>query len=162
MKFLPIFLSAITPLALSLPLDIRQSPQLEAETDRLLFSVSLSEFLAARDARSPPGLDWSSDGCTSSPDNPFGFDFEPACLRHDFGYRNYKAQGRFEAGKAAIDRKFRADLYSQCAAEGARAVCEATAEVYYRAVVLFGREGAEAIMMANNLDVDTSDVRLSA
>ena len=154
MKFLPIILSTIIPLGLSLPLDVRQSAELEAETDRLLFSVSLSEFLAARDARSPPGLDWSSNGCTSAPDNPFGFDFEPACWRHDFGYRNYRAQGRFEAGKAAIDRKFREDLYSQCAAENARVVCEATAEVYYRAVVLFGRERAEAIMMANDLDVD--------
>ncbi|RYP37316.1 hypothetical protein DL767_002959 [Monosporascus sp. MG133] len=154
MKFLSIFLSTIIPLGLSLPLDVRQSAELVAETDRLLFSVSLSAFLAARAARSPPGLDWSSDGCSSSPDNPFGFDFEPACFRHDFGYRNYKAQGRFEAGKASIDRKFRADLYSQCAAEDAQGVCEATAEVYYRAVVLFGREGAEAIMRATDLDVD--------
>ncbi|RYP62620.1 hypothetical protein DL771_009663 [Monosporascus sp. 5C6A] len=154
MKFLHLFLSTIIPLGLSLPLNVRQSAELEAETDRLLFSVSLSEFLAARDARSPPGLDWSSDGCSSSPENPFGFDFEPACLRHDFGYRNYKAQDRFEAGKAAIDRKFRADLYDQCAAEDPRVMCEATAEVYYRAVVLFGKEGAEAIMMATDLDVD--------
>ncbi|KAK7757344.1 hypothetical protein SLS62_000356 [Diatrype stigma] len=130
----------------------RQTPALEAETDRLLFSASLADFLAAAAAQSPPGLDWSTDGCTSAPDDPFGFDFEPACVRHDFGYRNYKAQGRFDdmpgGTKAAIDTNFRQDLYGQCAAEGARDICEATADVYYEAVVLFGRKGGEAAAAA--------------
>ena len=46
-----------------------------AETDRLLFSVSLPTFTTARNAKNPPGLDWSSDNCSWSPDNPFGFPF---------------------------------------------------------------------------------------
>ena len=43
-------------------------------TDRLLFDRSMSEFQAARSAQIPASLDWSSNGCTSSPDNPLGFD----------------------------------------------------------------------------------------
>src|SRR5690606_21183730 len=39
------------------------------------------------------GFDWSTDYCSSSPDNPFGFPFSTSCARHDFGYRNYKAMG---------------------------------------------------------------------
>ena len=59
---------------LSLPLHLRrrQTPELEAATDRLLFSTWIEDFLAARAAQDPPGLDYSSDGCSSSPDNPFG------------------------------------------------------------------------------------------
>lgn len=147
--FLPTILSlSLIPQGLSHPLNTihapqeRQTPALEAETDRLLFSATLAEFIAAHDAQSPPELDWSTDGCTSAPDNPFGFDFEPACVRHDFGYRNYKAQGRFEdaGAKASIDSNFRDDLYGQCAAEDSLDLCEVTADVYYEAVVLFGRE----------------------
>jgi RHS repeat-associated protein len=39
-------------------------------------------------------LDWASDGCSHSPDNPNGFPFWKACERHDFGHRNYRDQGR--------------------------------------------------------------------
>lgn len=97
-----------------------------AATDELLFSISLPAFIARRDALDPPGLDWSSNSCTSSPDNPFGFPFDresrtriathhlilttltlAACKRHDFGYRNYKAQSRFsDANKLRIDDNF--------------------------------------------------------
>jgi hypothetical protein len=61
-----------------------------AATDHLLFSTTISAFEAARNAKNPPSLDWASDGCSSSPDNPFGFDFIEECHRHDFGYRNCK------------------------------------------------------------------------
>lgn len=37
------------------------------------------------------GFDWSTDYCTTSPDNPYGYPFALSCARHDFGYRNYKA-----------------------------------------------------------------------
>jgi hypothetical protein len=89
-----------------------------AATDRLLFSTTISGFETARNAKNPASLDWTSDGCSSSPDNPFGFDFIWSCHRHDFGYRNYKAQGRFEMGKASIDNNFKTDMYAQCATEG--------------------------------------------
>lgn len=84
----------------------RQS--IQTITDQLLFSVTLPQFTSRRNARDPPSLNWSSDGCTSSPDNPFGFPFIPACNRHDFGYNNFRAQSRFtQSGKARIDSNFK-------------------------------------------------------
>lgn len=114
MKFTAALL-LVLPLAVSAsPLETRFAELLfsrqsaASETDRLLFSVTLSAFLQARAAQNPSYLDWSSDSCSSSPDNPFGFPFDPACQRHDFGYRNYKAQNRFtDAGKLRIDNNFR-------------------------------------------------------
>jgi len=118
----------------------RQSSSLEAETDRLLFSTPISEFLRARESETPPGLDWSSNGCSFSLEEPLGFDFEPSCQRHDFGYRNYKAQGRFtDGGKANIDDNFKRDMDNQCATEGVlEELCGGVADLYYQAVVKFG------------------------
>lgn len=118
---------------------------LEAITDTLLFSDSMAQFQAARNAHDPPELDFSSDGCSDSPDNPLGFDFLQSCQRHDFGYRNYKAQGRFDdAGKARIDNNFKSDMYNQCATEGdLEDVCDGVADLYYEAVVLFGSKMKE-------------------
>lgn len=77
-------------------------------TDQLLFSITLPAFETRRNARNPSNLDWSSDGCSSSPDNPFGFPFVPACHRHDFGYRNYKKQSRFtDSNRLKIDNNFK-------------------------------------------------------
>ncbi|KAF4445832.1 phospholipase A2 [Fusarium austroafricanum] len=112
-------------------------------TDNLLFSVSLPTFTARRNARDPPTLDWSSDGCTSSPDNPFGFPFVPACNRHDFGYQNYRIQKRFTvSAKAKIDSNFKNDLYFQCNGVSASGVCRGLADVYYAAVRAFGGDDA--------------------
>src|SRR5690349_21071968 len=64
--------------------------------------ASYEAWVAARSARAgwaSYGFDWSTDYCSSSPDNPFGFPFKTACARHDFGYRNYKAAGSFAANK---------------------------------------------------------------
>lgn len=44
-------------------------------TDEYLFDITLDQFITYRDAQDPSTLDWSSDGCTDSPDNPLGFDF---------------------------------------------------------------------------------------
>ena len=55
---------------------------------------STAAWNAARLDRAPwagYGFDWSTDYCSSSPDNPLGFNFTLSCWRHDFGYRNYKA-----------------------------------------------------------------------
>ena len=108
------FLFAITGQAIALPagpsdaavVESRQS--ITSVTDQLLFSITLPAFTSRRNAKNPPNLDWSSDGCSSSPDNPFGFPFVPACHRHDFGYRNYKAQNRFtSSGRLKIDGNFK-------------------------------------------------------
>lgn len=110
---------------------------IEQITDEYLFSQSLSEFTETRSQQPyPDQLVWTSDACTSSPDVPFGFDFTPACHRHDFGYGNYRRQDRFtEANRLRIDDQFYDDLLTIC--DGAWQ-CEATAWVYYQAVREFG------------------------
>jgi opacity protein-like surface antigen len=86
------------------------------------------------------GFDWTTDYCSSSPDNPLGFNFELSCWHHDFGYRNYKAIGTFPANKARVDSMFYADLKRKCATYNIvlRPACLALAWVYYEAVSVFG------------------------
>ncbi|KAF1990704.1 hypothetical protein K402DRAFT_400880 [Aulographum hederae CBS 113979] len=112
-----------------------------ALTDDYIFAYTLPAFEAKRNALDPSCFDWSSDNCSDSPDNPFGFPFEPACQRHDFGYRNYKIQGRFtEANCQAINSNFKTDLDDICTAySGAEGTgCRALASTYYAAVKEFG------------------------
>jgi hypothetical protein len=86
------------------------------------------------------GFDWSTDYCSSSPNNPFGFPFQNSCVRHDFGYRNYKAIGAFSSNKSRIDSAFYSDLKRVCARySGATKVsCDGLAWTYYNAVRVFG------------------------
>ena len=144
-----LFMIPALTFALPVPLVQRQT-DFEAVTDTLLFSDTMPQFQAARNAQTPPELDWSSDGCSDSPDNPLGFNFLQSCQRHDFGYRNYKAQGRFDdAGKARIDSNFKSDMYDQCETEGdLKVVCEGVADLYYEAVVELGSELKERVIIA--------------
>lgn len=108
-----------------------------AITDQYLFDTSLSEFSSIK-AQEPYAdqLDWSSDACSWSPDEPLGYDFTPACHRHDFGYRNYKAQSRFtEDTRLTIDDNFYSDMKDLC---GGASACDAAAWTYYQAVRQFG------------------------
>ncbi|KKY36548.1 putative phospholipase a2 [Diaporthe ampelina] len=133
------------------PLSPRQD--IQTVTDSYLFDISLAQFITYRDAQNPSTLDWTSDGCSDSPDNPLGFNFEPACYRHDFGYTNYRAQSRFtKAAKASIDTNFQEDLKFQCESESFESICDALADVYYTAVKLFG--GQDATKRADSEDVD--------
>jgi hypothetical protein len=69
-------------LAVSAPARLveRQAASLEQVTDSYMFDISIAEFIANRDGKvGPPELDWSSNGCTASPDNPFGFDCTSSC-----------------------------------------------------------------------------------
>ncbi|MBX9395019.1 phospholipase [Streptomyces sp. TRM72054] len=86
------------------------------------------------------GFDWSTDYCSSSPDNPFGFPFAMSCARHDFGYRNYKAAGTFSANKSRLDSAFYEDLKRVCNnySGGTKTACNSTAWTYYQAVRAFG------------------------
>jgi hypothetical protein len=134
----------LASLAVSAPAAlVSRQASLEQVTDNYMFDISIDEFITYRNAKNPPELDWSSNGCTASPDNPFGFDFINSCYRHDFGYRNFKAQNRFEANKARIDDNFKTDMFNQCANESAKGPCEATATLYYEAVKAFGRRDLE-------------------
>lgn len=116
------------------------SPDLQT-TDRLLFSVTMSAFLTAKRAAQPSSLDWGDDGCSHSEDHPGGFNFLESCFRHDFGYANYKRQGRFtEANRKRLDDNFLADLNRMCDKRSLLPglACKATAVVYHTAVRRFG------------------------
>ncbi|MFE7465185.1 phospholipase [Streptomyces sp. NPDC057499] len=108
---------------------------------------SYNAWVAARanqGAWSAYQFNWSTDYCSSSPDNPFGFPFQTSCARHDFGYRNYKEAGTFDANKARVDNAFYADLKRVCAVYGGakKTACDATAWTYYQAVDKLGRSAA--------------------
>jgi phospholipase A2-like protein len=123
-----------------------------AVTDNYLFSKTLAQFSALKAQRpNADQLDWSDDGCSWSPDNPFGFKFLPACHRHDFGYRNYKKQGRFnETSRLRIDNNFKSDMYFQCAGNWA---CNRTADLYYAAVREFGASSVSTADAVRKYDV---------
>ncbi|GID96807.1 phospholipase [Amorphoplanes digitatis] len=117
-------------------------------------AASTNAWNSARLDRAPwasYGFDWSTDYCSSSPDNPLGFDFELSCWHHDFGYRNYKAIGAFPANKARVDNMFYADLKRKCATYNSvvRPACLSLAWTYYQAVSVFG--SLEAV---NPSDID--------
>lgn len=73
MKSFIVGMLGLASLTLAAPSDLAARETDVQATDRLLFSSSIGSFISARNARSPATLDWSSDGCSDSPDNPFGF-----------------------------------------------------------------------------------------
>ncbi|MER7459522.1 phospholipase [Micromonospora sp. NPDC126480] len=89
-------------------------------------------------------FDWSTDYCSSSPDNPLGFNFTLSCYRHDFGYRNHKAMGVFSSHKSRLDSAFYEDLKRVCATYNSvvRPACLSLAWTYYQAVRAFGSVAA--------------------
>ncbi|GIF18274.1 hypothetical protein BJ973_008766 [Actinoplanes tereljensis] len=106
-------------------------------------AASFNAWNAARNDRAPwasYSFDWSTDYCSSSPDNPLGYAFDIPCWHHDFGYRNYKAIGTFAANKSRVDDTFYADLRRVCAtySSASQAACNSLAWTYYQAVKLFG------------------------
>jgi hypothetical protein len=110
--------------------------------DRFM-DAPLEEFLAHRVAAGrDPRLDYSTNGCSAPLVGSSGasFDFTDACLRHDFGYRNYDRLGVFEQRKASVDQRFLADMSDHCAARplGDQDRCFAWARVFYEAVKRFG------------------------
>jgi len=105
---------------------------------------SYNSWLSARNnqaAWADYDLDWSTDYCSDSPDNPLGFDFKLSCARHDFGYRNNKRLGTFTSDvKARVDSAFYEDLKRKCATYSwvVRGACYSLAWTYYQAVKAFG------------------------
>jgi hypothetical protein len=85
-------------------------------------------------------FNWSTDLCSSSPDQPLGFDFRMSCRRHDFGYRNYKAVSQFPSNKAHVDDAFYFDMRQVCAGYSGvtKSTCDGLAWTYYQAVKQFG------------------------
>ncbi|BCJ53875.1 hypothetical protein Asp14428_53500 [Actinoplanes sp. NBRC 14428] len=122
--------------------------------------ASTNAWNAARLDREPWAsydFDWSTDYCSSSPDNPLGFDFTLSCWHHDFGYRNYKDLGTFSANKSRLDSMFYADLKRKCATYSTitQPACYSLAWTYYQAVSIFG--SLEAV---NPSDVDRAGTLL--
>lgn len=122
----------------------------ETITDTYLFGFSVPEFLRARkEKRHDAELIWASDGCTIPEELSAEqkrrlreFNFTNPCLRHDFGYRNYRNQGRMnEANRKRIDDRFAVDMRGVCdkipdAARKQR--CIDMGVLYYAAVRRFG------------------------
>ncbi|MFC4008542.1 phospholipase [Nonomuraea purpurea] len=109
-------------------------------------------------------FDWSTDLCSSSPDQPLGFDFRMSCRRHDFGYRNYKAVSQFPANKDRIDNAFHFDMLQVCNGYSgvSKATCEGLAWTYYQAVKQFGnlrvtKEQIEEVQREAKLNAQTAD-----
>ncbi|GGO68154.1 phospholipase [Nonomuraea cavernae] len=132
---------AIPAHADSAVLETLTETELRQQTDDFLFGVSIETFLTNRSTRPwADQIDWSSDGCSWAPDKPEGFNFLPSCQRHDFGYRNYKRQGRFnEDVRGDIDQNFKDDMYDVCRKySGLQSykgvICRRTADTYYTAV----------------------------
>jgi hypothetical protein len=73
--------------AIAIPIDMITLPDVkpaftvEQATDYYLYNVTMDAFVAARIVRSGTdlGLNWTSNGCSVAPNDPFGFDCE--CLK---------------------------------------------------------------------------------
>lgn len=131
--------AAFSPSATAAPADKAQVLSSWTQTS----ASSYNAFISARNnqgAWSAYGFNWSTDLCSSSPDNPLGFKFDLSCARHDFGYRNYKAMGTFDANKSRLDSAFYEDLKRVCAPLSTvpKGACNSLAWTYYQAVKNLG------------------------
>ncbi len=130
-------------------------------------STSYNAWNSARQnqgAWSAYAFNWSTDYCSSSPDNPIGFDFKLSCYRHDFGYRNYKEMGQFSANKARLDSAFYEDLKRKCATYNVvvRPACYSLAWTYYQAVKNFGSVAVSKADIARAQRMKESALRAAA
>lgn len=105
------------------------------------WASSMSSFLAYRSARNPSYANWSTDKCSNSPDSTPVYNFTNPCIRHDYGYRNWKKYSAFtDSAKRSIDDKFLADMKAHCATRNVfiRGECYRWAYIYYGAVRALG------------------------
>ncbi|MFD5879509.1 phospholipase [Streptomyces yangpuensis] len=148
-RLLPALATATATAVLALSPAAWAAPEVPADKPQVLSrwtqtdAASYEAWADAREHRAAwaaYGFDWSTDQCTTSPDNPFGFPFAAACARHDFGYRNHRAAGLFPAAKARLDDAFHADMKRVCARYrgSLKRSCDGTAWTYYQAVRLLG------------------------
>lgn len=70
-----LLLPATTVAAQQLSAVVARQTDVETITDQYLFDISLDQFETYRNAEDPDTVDWTSDGCTDSPDNPLGFNY---------------------------------------------------------------------------------------
>lgn len=85
MKFTTSLTAALLP-ATAFSRSVTEFPRFDVErdllkrddvttTDQYLYDITLDQFISERDAQNPATLNWNSDGCTDSPDNPLGFNY---------------------------------------------------------------------------------------
>ena len=92
-------------------------------------------------------FNWSTDGC-SIPGIPSKFQtnvvFYPACVQHDFGYRNVKAYPNLmnESHRDWVDAQFKRHMRTICSQRNIllRPGCYVDAEAFWGAVRNFGRD----------------------
>jgi len=91
--------------------------------------------------------DASTDFCSFAPDHGPGFDFRPACVRHDFAWRNLRRIDRQAGGRGRVDtpsrrrranEQFLADMRLLCRAGPVlfEPACLVVAASYHRVVSL--------------------------
>lgn len=137
-------------------LEARAATCSKGAIDKLIFRASMKTFQKARKGKNPSKCNWSSDGCSWSPDKPRGYNFVPSCQRHDFGYRNTKKQKRFtKAMKKRIDDNFKKDLYKYCSqfsgwSSWKGVECRRIADTYHAAVRKFGKRDEEGKVVAED------------
>ena len=125
--------------ALSTSATTANAMDLRADADRIM-NLTYGDF--ANHPRVEP-FDWSTDGCTG-----IGETFAPACVQHDFGYRNYGNHGALklsptEETRAWIDERFWHEMRRMCfdthgPSGGATNGCLGAAGVVYDGVRVFG------------------------
>lgn len=103
----------------------------------------LGDYLDYRDSSDRDDrLDYTTDECSAPMVGNTGisFDFTDACLRHDFGYRNYKELGLFDERKSDVDRRFLEDMKDHCASRSIflQPRCYDWAYTFYGGVVALG------------------------
>ena len=95
----------------------------------------MADFQRAK-ANHPSPFDWNDNGCSSPIDISGTYNFNKACERHDFGYRNAKRLGVFDQLKDRIDLVFAMDMRASCedVFVFARKNCRFMATLYYAGV----------------------------
>jgi hypothetical protein len=130
------------------------SPAVDVPT---VFALGLADFIVVRTDRAADSpelspLVWTSDGCSGPTPPAVDTLFQDACMRHDFGYRNFLTGPLVDPSRQrrlAIDDQFLADARATCATVGQpqvrwfgiRVNCGAAARLMYDALRLFGRAG---------------------
>lgn len=91
-------------------------PAVREQADRIM-NLTYREF--ARTPRVEP-FNWTTDGCSVPTGHaPYSEVFRPACVQHDFGYRNYGAHHELRLSptreaKNWIDSRFRTEMERVC------------------------------------------------
>ena len=96
-RLLHVFIAVTSVLTVAPPADagpVHSASADQAYVERLLYSTSITSFVAAVD--SDDWYDWSTDSCSAPLVGNTGrsFNFTNSCRRHDFGYRNLQLLDR--------------------------------------------------------------------